>query len=173
VERPPAAAKRWIYFLSIAGLLLSVPRVVHAEWSLKEWILRILYWRAPTPEESALAPQLVSLPPIPDLLRGMHSRSLAKRLASLDALTQSRDASPRVIATLVRATQDNHPQVSERASLALSSLCRAGHSDEVIKAFAQELGTRPEPRLLLSDYHFKILDPAEEARAQSAFNRHE
>jgi hypothetical protein len=48
-----------------------------------------------------------------------------------------------------------------------------GHADDVIKAFAQELARRPEPRLLLSDYHFKVLDPTEDERAQTAFNRQE
>jgi len=100
----------------------------------------------------------------------MRSRSLNKRLAALDGLTQSRDASPPVIATLVHATQDRHPQVAERASLALSSLCRAGHTDEVIQAFAQELGMRPEARLISSDYHFKILNTSEDERAQLAFS---
>jgi hypothetical protein len=162
--------------LIIAGLLLYVPVNAHAEWSLKnikEWIGQLLQWRLPSAEEWALAPQVMSLPPIPDLLRGLRSRSLNKRLASLDALTRSRDTSPRVLAALVRVTQDNHPQVAERASLALSNLCRWGHTDEVIQAFAQELGIRPEPRLLQSDYHFKILDAAEEARAQTTFARRE
>jgi hypothetical protein len=184
VERPPAAAKRWIYLLSIAGWLLYVPMDVHAEWSIikvtkwsatkvTDWIVQILHWRTPAPEESTLAPQVASLPPVADLLRGLHSRFLNMRLAALDALTQSRDASPRVIASLVRATQDHHPQVAERASIALSTLCRAGHTNEVLKAFGQELGMRPEPRLLPSDYHFKILDVAEDERAQLAFNSRE
>jgi hypothetical protein len=173
VERLPAAAKRWIYLLSIAGLLLYVPVDVHAEWSIKDWIVRILHWKTPAPEESALATQVVSLPPIPELLRGLHSRFLNKRLASLDALTQSRDASPLVISNLVQATQDRHAQVAKRASMALSNLCRAGHTDDVIKAFAQGLAVRPEPRLISSDYHFKVLDPSEDERAQIAFNRRE
>jgi hypothetical protein len=169
VEQPPAAAKQWISVLAITGLLLYVPVDVRAEWSIKRWIVRILHWRTPAPEESALAPQVATLPPIPELLRGLHSRSLNKRLASLVALTQSRDASPRVISNLVWATQDHHPQVTERAYMALANLCRAGHADDVVKAFAQELAVRPEPRLLPSDYQFKILNASEDERAQTAF----
>ena len=158
-----------MYFLAIAGALLYIPTIADADWSLRDWVRWLFHWRAPSPEESALAPAVPASPPLSDLLRVLHSRSWAKRLAALDALALSRDTSPPVIAGLIHATQDRHRELSDRAFQALADLCRTGHTAEVMTGFVHELAQRPEPQLVLSDYTFKVLTPEEEHRAQLAF----
>jgi hypothetical protein len=139
VERPRAAADRLFRILTLFTLLLSIPVCAHAEWPFQDWLQRFIrYWELPSPTESALAPEIASLPPIPDLLRDLESRSAAKRTT---------------------------------ASTDLAILCRTGHQDDVIQAFSKELARRPEPEILLSSYYFKVLDPAEERRAQAAFQQ--
>jgi hypothetical protein len=158
----------WFCIVIILSLLSGLPAGARADWSFRDWIYRLFHFERPSPDESALAPQVPSQVS-PFLLRELHSRFAVKRLQALNAISQMRDTSPRVLFSLIQATQDSHPEIAQRATQALSKLCLQGHTEEVLQAFRQNLKDRPrEIRFIQPEFSFKILNAAEEARAQSA-----
>jgi hypothetical protein len=147
--------------------------------SLAEQTIRALWTRlfhlptSASTEESALAPVVPVLPSSQNIFRAIHSRYPHKRLEAIEAIRQAGNASPQAIEALVKSTQDKNVNVSRRATETLIGLCRSGHEEGVVWAFAR--ATHQPPRIVQkvvhTGYAFKIPDRAEEQRVQDVLNK--
>ena len=149
------------------------PGRVLAERSVRGLWMRLFHGQTPaSTEESALAPIVPALAGSQHALNSLHSRFPRQRLQAIEAIHQSGDASPRVMEALVKSTQDKNAEVSRRAAETLISLCRSGHEEGVVRAFARAINRPPRivQKVVETGYAFKIPDRAEEERVQDILN---
>lgn len=150
-----------------------MPGQTHADHSIRELFFH--FFQRPNPplaDESALAPQVGLVPPAPIPWHELSSRYPQKRLQAVDALAKSGDASPPALAALIRSTRDKNVNVSRHATETLTSLCRAGHEKEVVRALVQAIDREPRSptHVIHTGYAFRIPDNAEEQRVRAILN---
>jgi phosphoheptose isomerase len=73
---------------------------------------------------------------------------------------------------LVKSTQDKNLDVSRQAAETLIGLCRSGHEEKVVRAFARAISRQPRlvQKIVATGDAFKIPDRAEEQRVQDILN---
>jgi hypothetical protein len=169
-QKPPLQrkAKGLFFVLALLGFVLIFPTLAGAEFSLKNYWLRLLNNDPASAEESALAPQLPMAPDSREMLHALRSPIPSVRLQAIEALSRSIDLPYPTITALVRATQDTNADVSVQAEAALTGLCRSGHAEQVVRAF-RLAWKQAAPTVILErgEYFFKITDPADEKRIES------
>jgi hypothetical protein len=143
----------------------SIPSRAQADGFWRDLFLRFFHREPPSSaEESALAPGIGVLPPVQNLLSGLHSPRVKTRLQTIDTISRTGESSPQVLAALAQAAQDAHRDVSRRAVETLAGLCRSGHEEAVVRVLVR--AANRSPRTVHTGYYFKIPDPDEERRVE-------